>query len=699
MITSISEFYNIKKQPILSLESVDEKLRIAKNALNKINVIKSIRYDVKTIANEMAYVNAVIPNRIKISKEDSDTVIVEKVGEAEKMVNSVISELTEQHDTLVAEQENVLNEEPKQEEPKKEVEPIIKYPLNEKTLTTYSLTTPNLLNAVAVVLDDKKLAKDKDQEPASVVSTAKVLLDDIATRKELVEVAKEEYDANLPIIDNAVKFFNSSRGNKWLLGKEGKQWINYVLYKKNISLEDSSILPQEDYDVFSKEDDEELEAIISMEDANDALIIETVYNKEEEKNVEKDTDETMSELTENVDRISRLEDEMTLVAAGIDNIDDIQANQTLSVESAICYNRVLDRLKNEVGNHIGLKEINHYELAKESIEFDPAGGLTIAREGLVEILSNIYEFFKKLITKVINWIKRYFGKVSVYSKMQTAKAKRLLGKLTNKKELTKDQFDTVQVKLIENYRPILYLMDFDLNNAPDFLQSIVKNPIRKTIQNPLKDVYNVLNKLNSDINNNKKEALLDDAKAIATAMSKDNILKKALANRSKFISKLDKKVEVKKKEEDIVPLICSYKGSHGLVIEESSFGGETLYKYSIQPLTFKTLEGLFKKVPSKNDIKAALTKASLSANDSSLIYKEMEDVIKYGNSFIQSFKKFKKNSWGDSAGSKEVSSAISSIVSYAKSVTIQYVTLEVHSYITNCKGINSICETLINTME
>ena len=698
MAISISEFYNIKKKPVLSLEEVNEKLRISKKALDKLNVIKTIKFDRNLVAKEMSYVNAILAKPIKISSEDADAEVTTKIENAELQVSEIIADLTNQHDTIVMEELEIVEQKAPEEQPK-EIEPIVKYPLNEKTLTTYAITTPNLLNATAAVVTKKGDVINKEVGEGSVVSTAKVLLDDIATRKELVTVAKETYDEKLPLIDNAVKFFNSSAGNKWLLSKEGNKWINYVIYKKNLSLEDSSILPQEDYDVFAKEDDDDLETIIAMEAKSDIAELDTLTESTSEVEADKDEEQTLAELSDNADKISRLEDEMTLVAAGIDSIDNIQADQSITVESAVYYNKVLNRIKSEAANHIGLSNLEVYEISKEEAEFDPAGKLTIAREGLVEVLQSIYEFFKKMIMKVINWIKRYFGKVSISSKLQTAKAKSLLNKLSKTKDLTKDKFDTIQVKLVEKYRPLLYLIDFDLSKVEPFLTSIVKNPIRKTIQDPLKQIYNVLNKLNSDINNNKKEELLNDANAIAKIMSKENIVDKALGNRSKFIEKLDKKVEGKKKEDDIIPLICSWKGGYGLIIEETQFGGETLYKYNLQSIKFTTLEGIFNKLPTKEDIKSALTKASLSSNDSSIIYKEMETVINYGKSFIESFKKFKKNSWGDTAGSKEVSSAISSIVSYAKAVTIQYVVQEISAYTANCKAVNKICEQIINVMD
>lgn len=700
MALSIPDLYN-KKEFKLSQEAIQEKLRISKNALAKLNVIKSNMSDRDFVAREMMYVNSVLDKPIFVSKEDDSSEVVTKVGEAEKLVTKVINELTEQHDP-VGNADNDSNEEailPEQQpEPKKEIEPILKYPLNEETLMKYSITTPNLLNVSSVVLTEKGKLINKEPQPASVVSATKELLNDAATRTEFVEICKENYDEKLSLIDNAVRFFNTSSGNRWLLSKEGKRWVNYVLYKHPVSLEEDRIIPEEDLDVFSNEDDEELETLIAMENKNDAAYLESELHEEDDVDL-KDEEKTMAELSDNADKITRLENEISLVEAGIENIDDLQANGSISVESAIVYNKVMNKIRTDIASNIGVKDLEEVTLSTESLEYDPVGGLTVTREGLVEILQNIYEFFKKMILKVINWIKKYFGPNTIKSKLVSNKAEKLISKLKSKKELTKEKFDNISTKLLETYRPILFVMDYDISNAKNYLDSLAKSTVRKTVYNPLKEVKPTLDKLNSDLGNSKKEELVKDAKTVAGIMNKDKVISKAFANRPKAITKLDKNVTGKKDKTDILPLFVNKKSGYGLISEETSFGGETLYKYDIQPLTFTTLPGLFNTPPSKADIEVALRKTSECKKDMEIMAKDVDAILNYSKAFIESFKKFKSKSWGDNSDLKDVSGAINSIISYAKAVSIKYATLELTNYLHNSKSIQIMTEQLINAMD
>lgn len=224
----------------VSLESIREDIHLCNNVKDRLKDVKSNIYTRHNYNVNIPYINSILlkygKNPLRISNEDDLVEVKNKVDEAETSVNEVSSDLeTKEKEMVLVEQEKDIQS--KQEEEKVEVEPIKKYPLNEKTLTTYAITSPNLLSATAAAI---KVGDTKEDAP-TLVSTAKTVIENSANNENMVNIIQEGYDYSKTLPQNVMDFYNSPKGKKWLMSSKGQEWISYIAGKYNISKEEDMV--------------------------------------------------------------------------------------------------------------------------------------------------------------------------------------------------------------------------------------------------------------------------------------------------------------------------------------------------------------------------------------------------------------------------------------------------------------------------
>lgn len=697
----------------VSLESIREDIHLCNNVKDRLKDVKSNIYTRHNYNVNIPYINSILlkygKNPLRISNEDDLVEVKNKVDEAETSVNEVSSDLeTKEKEMVLVEQEKDIQS--KQEEEKVEVEPIKKYPLNEKTLTTYAITSPNLLSATAAAI---KVGDTKEDAP-TLVSTAKTVIENSANNENMVNIIQEGYDYSKTLPQNVMDFYNSPKGKKWLMSSKGQEWISYIAGKYNISKEedmvDTTKVEEPDFKDIEQPDD----VIVAMENrlAEANYIVNERKNPEDiddeyeeaEEAMNRQTEQTEEVLSDNADKITRLENTMDLVAAGINSVDHIQSSTSITVESAAVYNSVLQKLAIDSASIVNHEVHLSYSISKEDMSYDPAGSLSISREQLVESLLAIYEMIKQLILKAVKALKDIIYIASTGAKMVAGRAMYLTTVIKNKKELTKDKFDTIQNDLLEKYRSLLYILDYNLGNGVDYLNGLTNNPINNIITQPLKDVYGYLNRLNSDIKTDKEQSVGQDLDKILDTMHPDNIINRVFKLKNKYVDKLDK---VSKADSDnnkntnpIYTLFVSGTKDYGLTYTSTKTNnGKEIYKYDIVRLKHESISGLFSTPPTKRDIESILNFLRSVGGNITKIYKQSDNIISYSKSFIEAFKKFGTSSEIDSINVSEISSVISSIVSYAKTISLKYATLELYNYTRNGKALLDICNKCINVMD
>lgn len=697
----------------VSLESIREDIHLCNNVKDRLKDVKSNIYTRHNYNVNIPYINSILlkygKNPLRISNEDDLVEVKNKVDEAETSVNEVSSDLeTKEKEMVLVEQEKDIQS--KQEEEKVEVEPIKKYPLNEKTLTTYAITSPNLLSATAAAI---KVGDTKEDAP-TLVSTAKTVIENSANNENMVNIIQEGYDYSKTLPQNVMDFYNSPKGKKWLMSSKGQEWISYIAGKYNISKEedmvDTTKVEEPDFKDIEQPDD----VIVAMENrlAEANYIVNERKNPEDiddeyeeaEEAMNRQTEQTEEVLSDNADKITRLENTMDLVAAGINSVDHIQSSTSITVESAAVYNSVLQKLAIDSASIVNHEVHLSYSISKEDMSYDPAGSLSISREQLVESLLAIYEMIKQLILKAVKALKDIIYIASTGAKMVAGRAMYLTTVIKNKKELTKDKFDTIQNDLLEKYRSLLYILDYNLGNGVDYLNGLTNNPINNIITQPLKDVYGYLNRLNSDIKTDKEQSVGQDLDKILDTMHPDNIINRVFKLKNKYVDKLDK---VSKADSDnnkntnpIYTLFVSGTKDYGLTYTSTKTNnGKEIYKYDIVRLKHESISGLFSTPPTKRDIESILNFLRSVGGNITKSYKQSDNIISYSKSFIEAFKKFGTSSEIDSINVSEISSVISSIVSYAKTISLKYATLELYNYTRNGKALLDICNKCINVMD
>lgn len=694
-----------KAPVIISLESVREDIRLCNNVKNKLNNIKSNIHDRESVIRDLPYVNSILLKHnkmpIRVSREDNLTEVNAKVEDAESDVADIATDLATKEQELAKQEqeqkEQVVTEPTVQET---EVEPIRKYPLNEKTLTTYAISTPNLLSATAAAVK----VGDGIEDAPTVVDVAKSVMANAATNENMVNVIQEGYDYKKSLISNVMRFYNSKEGKTWLMSPKGQEWISYVASKHSISKEedliDTTKIEEPDFEDIKQPDD----VVIAMENSLGQLdyIVNgrSDYDDEDIEAVVK-SEETEEALSDNADKITRLENTIDLLAAGIDSVDSIQASSSVTIESAKVYSNILHKLAADTSAVIGYELNNDYVISKEDLKYDPVGGLSIAREQLLEVLTAVYEQIKKMVLKAIKLIKQYLNASNLQAKLVSGRAMALLEELKTKRDISDDKFATIENELVEKYRPLLYVLDFDLSEAKDYLNALVNNPMRHLVQQPLKDVYGYLNKLNSDIKADKAANVGSDLDKILDTMHMDNVVGKVFRLRNRYVAKLDH-VTVNKKDasKDVYPVFVSGGKAFGLTCEVNEVSnGKEVSKYDMVRLDFSSLQGSFRNPPSRRAIDATLQVLKKTGLNTKQVYKESEDIIEYAKSFIESFRKFDNSTDEDTMNVKEISLAISSVVSYAKAITIKYATTELVNYVNNCKALLNICSSCIDVMD
>ena len=232
------------------------------------------------------------------------------------------------------------------------------------------------------------------------------------------------------------------------------------------------------------------------------------------------------------------------------------------------------------------------------------------------------------------------------------------------------------------------------------MNELLNSPIRHHCQDPLKEVFSTLNKLNSDLGDNQKASLKEDAGKISMVLSKDNIIGKVFKDRGKFVPKIDKSIAAKEGAATLIPIFVNAKGGHGISVEETTFNNETVYSYDIKSLEFTSLQGQFAGIPHNDQLKTALTRITTLENDYNKLRTEINSLNNYNKSFIESFNKFTKNKFLESnPDNKEVSKVVKIIVSYAKTICAKYTVLDYNNYLKTAKTINNMCDKIIKVMD
>lgn len=713
MARLFADILNTNTPVTLSLEEVRQEIQSCDKALSKIHSIKANSYDVSSVYRDLTYVNGVIgkygKNKVSISKEENVIDVNTKMEEAESSVQDIKSDLVKKEEELKKEEEVAQPQpvEPTPEPVKVEDTDIIKkYPVNEETLTKYALTSPNLLNASTVALK----ASDELGEAPTVVNLTKAVLSDASDNANMVKVVGEHYNKDISLLDNVHRFFNSREGREWLQSDKGRSWVEYSANKHKISLEDNIDINPDDIDVNEEMDvpayeEEYGDVLIAMESSNAAISDYVVNGQTDDNNIDGDPDtiltenETLAKLSENSDRISRLENEIDLVSLGINNIDNIQASSSVSLESARTYNTILNSVAIRSSKVIGYKfKEDKYNLSTEDMKYDPVGSLVVARESLVEVFNGIYEAIKKLIDRIVKFLKKYFHHAVIRSKLVNGKAKAAYYAVKSMKgDIDKDKFETIRGDLTDKYRNILYLIAFDLKNAGDYIADLGSTKLRKIVTTPLKELYGILNQLNSGMS--KEQAIGNDISKINKVLSKDNIFNRVLKDRNPNMSKLDDKTDLKDATENIRVLFAGTKYGHAVRVTEVDGPDGKTTKYELKQVTLDKLTGVLEKTPSKNHIMEIYKQLCNCSKTTDLIYKDSEDILAYADKFIDSFSKFNKDDNSDSDKSKEITKSVSSIVSYAKSIVIQYSGVELSNYINNCSAFLKIANECVLCMK
>lgn len=699
--------------PTLSLEEVRQEIQSCDKALSKIHGIKTNSYDVSNVYRDLTYVNSVIgkygKNKVSLSKEENTIDVNTKMEEAESSVQGIKSDLIKKEEELKKEKE-VAQPQPAEPAPEptnvEDTNIIKKYPVNEDTLTKYALTSPNLLNASTVAL---KTSDDLGEAP-TVVSLTKAVLLDASDNANMVKVVGESYNKDISILDNVHRFFNNQEGKKWLQSDKGKSWVEYISTKHKISLEDNLDVDPDDIDVNEEMDvpafeEEYKDVLISMESSDAAIADYVVNGRPDDDTMDSDPDtihtedETLEKLSENAYRISRLENELDLLSVGISNIDNIQASSSVSLESARTYNAVLNNLALHSAKLVGHKfKEDKYNLSIEDMKYDPVGSLVVAKESLVEVFNSIYEMIKKLIDRVVKFLKKYFHHAVLRSKLINSRAKAAYYAVKSMKgDIDKDKFETIRGDLTDKYRNILYVIGFDLKNSSDYIADLGSNRLNKIATTPLKELYGILNQLNSGIS--KEDAIGNDLSKINKILSKDNIFNRVLKDRNPNMSKLDDKTELKDGTENIRVLLVGTKYGHAVRVKESDGPDGKSIKYELKQVTLDKLTGVLSKTPKKTEIMEIYKQLCNCSKTTDLIYKDSEEILSYASKFIDSFSKFNKDDKSDSNKSKEITKSVSTIVSYAKSIVIQYSGVELSNYINNCSAFLKMADECVTCMK
>lgn len=513
-------------------------------------------------------------------------------------------------------------------------------------VTKFAISSPNVIMATNLVVKEVENVKSDDASLPLAVQAAPTVIEKVTKKLETIQ-------------ENPMEYIDTVEGKEWLQSPEGQRVIKAAVeeVKEERDMISFEIMPD-----VSKENSVATKAYAAevSEDSSD-----------EEK--EAAYEATMIEASDNADKISRLENIEDIIATGYDAVDN-----AVSIESAVVYSKMMDLLRLELKDKLDITQ-EEYKISKEEFAYDPRGALFVSQEGLGDFFIKIYDMIKNLIAKFIKWIKGLFSKSKLVGSMISSRCDILLKTLSNKKELTRDQFNNVEIMILNKYKALAHIGDYTLSGMLDYAHTAHK--LRKVIDKPIKDSYSIVNKLKNDLDSN-NGSVDQEVQDLEKIFSKENIIDNLFKfNRNDRLNKLDDAVN------EGLPVYVI-----GNVVHVATNNG---LKYDIVKKKDISLNGKFDKQPNNADIKRVISSLKISNTLINHTIKDIEATVSYTKRFMDIFKGYKSKHHPNGS----VTNVIDALTSYARVITTRFDTLELASITTNSNIMYKICKELVNACE
>lgn len=313
------------------------------------------------------YHKELFPNRLRITKEALNLVISRLSNEIDNIKGSMeIKEVEENK-----EENKPIDNDEKQEE-------LIKDDIKEQNLTAISMSTPNLIVATAKALGGVAGVQHSDNakivaatvDVAPIVASRCISDDNFNTKVDNVSTASSKPQ-------QVIEFFNSQEGYNWLMGPKGQIYLGNII-KNNM---DDFEIGRCSWSTYRNSiSNEEIKLQVARETM--AIANYQVHERDELETdeIEGNTFNTYSDLTENKDRISRLE-LLESEIAGVDNL--IDGPMVPAPDTVETYVNTIDTINAPIKQELNVLEPMISEVTKEEMKYDTIGYLRGLRKDLV----------------------------------------------------------------------------------------------------------------------------------------------------------------------------------------------------------------------------------------------------------------------------------------------------------------------------
>lgn len=533
----------------------------------------------------------------------------------------------------------------------------------------------------------------------------------------------DDFDFDL----GAESYINSIKGREFLMSKEAQNYIIKMVTREedeSDSLVNMDYLPDLEKDVSSSEedtqDDKKLpsedevknklnDTVIEMENvsleaANAGAILEA--HNESDEDVEEIRDDDVEELSDNADKITRLEDAQDLALAAMIGADNAQTETSgITVESARVFSQCVNGLMLEINDKLGItKDMPTISVSNEEAYYDPRGALLVSQEGIKDFFRKIWEAIKKAILKFIRWIKKLYRRVDVSIRIQAAKTRSLIRKLDKKGEVPLKVMNDSEIwKKYSNY---IKLSKGSFSNLNDYYNGLKASPLGNALGNQLRECASIYSAMFTDLGNGKTDHVDKYVSKLTHVIYFGRINKLVSANRNKYLSAFDKGIVEKVKTKlgmstVLIPIFVNNNKLFALKPESLRPDQDSYYKYKIVPvkdMDQETWKPNWKGAPSKNDINNLLTNLSKCVEDNSKLVRGLEAVTDYCYKFMDTFDKVQRDISIAGPTATNLIRATSGLSRFARMVAGHYVPYEILNFYINVRDLNNICSNIVDRM-
>lgn len=500
------------------------------------------------------------------------------------------------------------------------------------------------------------------------------------------------------------------------LSAEGQQLFRKLILRHESLEESDELLPEI---TTSEEEDEEKKpegedkvdpkdintenVVISMEAANIARRYEASDDDDSIEDVKPIDDQTLDELSENKDNITRLENAQDLVIASMLGVENGTAEiASVTTESAVVFTHCVDRILQEVNDKLRItNEEFSVKISIEEAEYDPKGSLYISNEGIKDFFAKLWTSIKSALVNIIRWIKKLYRKVDITIKAQAIKANKLLTDLRGKSAPAATLDDFNNDKNWELYSHYIRMVKGSFVGLADYYDTLKTNNLTYELLKQVRESLAIYNAIFTDKDGRN---IKTNVTKLADIVDADNIIKVIKAHRNKYVVDFDKSIKLKedRNHNDILTILVNNKKIFG--IEPDLLVNEKMkyYKYNIVEVedTDKDVwKQRWKGIASINDVKSVLTKISKSVDDNQKLVDKLNDYSDECYTLIDMFDRIVKDKTLVSDHYASLVKASASITRLARTIVTNLIPCELINYSLTVCNITDLCTIAVNRMK